>query len=97
MLGRMNFNARVDFNLSHGQSYTVPSKGYLWLYRVTGGLNSAGSGAAYINNCFLTVGRASDDTSWVRVFIPVSAGDVLTARKYDGNNASVSGFFVPQL
>lgn len=97
MLGRMNFNARVDFNLSHGQSYTVPSKGYLWLYRVTEGLNGYGSGSAYINNGLLTLGDASNDSSWVRVFIPVSAGDVLTARKQDGNNASVSGFFVPQI
>ena len=97
MLGRMNFNARVDFSLSHGQSYTVPSKGYLWLYRVTGDVPGSSSGAAFINNGFLTLGEASNNSSWVRVFIPVSAGDVLTARKHNSNNASVSGFFVPQI
>lgn len=102
MLGRMNYNARVDFNLSHGQSYTVPSKGYLWINRVSG--NSAG-GTAYINGGVLVGASAlsggaleGGSSLYVMAFVPVSAGDVLSASRSDKNSTVfVSGFFVPQI
>lgn len=97
MLGRMNFNARVDFMLSHGQSYTAPSKGYLWINSVGG--NSRG-GSAYINGGLLARGQNNDSTgsAFVRAFVPVSAGDVLSASSYDDqSNVTVIGFFVPQV
>ena len=97
MLGRMNFNARVDFSLSHGQSYTVPSKGYLWINYIGGKSNG---GTAYINGGALANGTANDSTgsSFVRAFVPVSAGDVLSASRYDNQSTvTVVGFFVPQL
>ena len=97
MLGRMNFNARVDFMLSHGQSYTVPSKGYLWINAVGGTSNG---GNAYINGSLLAGGRDNDSSgsSYVRAFVPVSAGDVLNAVRTDNNSTVyVAGFFVPQI
>ena len=93
MLGRMNFNARVDFSLGHGQTYTVPSKGYLWINSITGT-----GGTAYINNGALASLDESKDSAYVREFVPVSAGDVLSAsRESLQKNVLVSGFFVPQI
>lgn len=93
MLGRMNFNARVDFTLTHGQTYTVPSKGYLWIGAIGG--ESLG-GSAYINGGGFAGGNNTN--SAVRVFVPVSAGDVLSAARVNKNSSVyVSGFFVPQI
>ena len=97
MLGRMNFNARVDFKLSHGQSYTVPSKGYLWINSVGGTSNG---GNAYINGGLIAGGRNNDasGSAYVRAFVPVSAEDVLNAVSTDSSSTVwVSGFFVPQI
>ena len=97
MLGRMNFNARVDFMLSHGESYTVPSKGYLWIDAVRG---SSEGGNAYINGGILVGGRDNDSSgsSYVRAFVPVSAEDVLSASRSDNQSSvTVTGFFVPQI
>lgn len=96
MLGRMNFNARVDFSLEHGQSYTVPSKGYLWVNYIGGRSNG---GTAYINGGTFANGTANDSAlSSVRAFVPVSAGDVLSASRYDNQSTvTVVGFFVPQV
>ena len=57
MLGRMNFNARVDFSLKHGNTYTVPSKGYLWINSIAGT-----GGAVYINGGLLATGIGNDST-----------------------------------
>ena len=93
MLGRMNFNARVDFSLNHGESYTVPSKGFLWINSITGT-----GGTAYINNGALASVNENSDSAYVRAFVPVSAGDVLSAsRESLQKNVLVSGFFVPQI
>ena len=96
MLGRMNFNARVDFSLNHGQTYTVPSKGYLWINYIGGTSNG---GTAYINGGTLANGYTNDAAlGSVRAFVPVSAGDVLSASRYDNQSTvSVIGFFVPQV
>ena len=97
MLGRMNFNARVDFSLNHGQSYTVPSKGYLWINSVGGTSNG---GNAYINGGLIAGGRNNDSSgsAYVRAFVPVSAEDVLNAVSTDSKSTVfVSGFFVPQI
>ena len=96
MLGRMNFNARVDFSLEQGQSYTVPSKGYLWINKIEGAKNG---GTAYINGGTLANGSANIAAlSAVRAFVPVSAGDVLSASRYDNQSTvNVVGFFVPQI
>ena len=96
MLGRMNFNARVDFSLNHGQTYTVPSKGYLWINYIGGTSNG---GTAYINGGTLANGTASNYAlSSVRAFVPVSAEDVLSASRFDNNSTvTVIGFFVPQI
>ena len=96
MLGRMNFNARVDFSLNHGQTYTIPSKGYLWINYIGGKSNG---GTAYINGGTLANGVGTNYAlSAVRVFVPVSAGDVLSASRYDNQSTvSVIGFFVPQI
>lgn len=90
MLGRMNFNARVDIGLSQGQSYTVPSKGYLWILGV--GLGGGDTqGGAYINDGLIAAGPA------VYAFVPVSAGDVLRSVRISGKyNVIVQGFFAPQ-
>ena len=93
MLGRMNFNARVDFSLNHGESYTVPSKGFLWINSITGT-----GGTAYINNGALASVNENSVSAYVRAFVPVSAGDVLSAsRESLQKNVLVSGFFVPQI
>ena len=93
MLGRMNFNARVDFSLNHGDSYTVPSKGFLWINSITGT-----GGTAYINNGALSSVNGDNASAYVRAFVPVSAGDVLSAsRESLQKNVLVSGFFVPQI
>lgn len=95
MLGRMNFNARVDFSLSHRQSYTVPSKGYLWINYIGGT-----GGIAYINGGTLAYGESNDSaSSSVRAFVPVSEGDVLSVANSSGSSTSVNvvGFFVPQV
>ena len=96
MLGRMNFNARVDFSLNHGQTYTVPSKGYLWINYIGGTSNG---GTAYINGGALANGTSSNYAfSSVRAFVPVSAEDVLSASRFDNQSTvTVIGFFVPQL
>lgn len=92
MLGRMNFNARVDFNLNHGQAYTVPSKRYLWINSL------GGTGTAYINNGALASVNKDNYAAYVRAFVPVSAGDVLSAsRESAQDTVVVSGFFVPQV
>lgn len=91
MLGRMNFNARVDISLSQGQSYTVPSKGYLWILYV--GVGNDTQGGAYINNGLIAPGPAA-----VYAFVPVSAGDVFSSVRTSGKyNILVQGFFVPQI
>ena len=93
MLGRMNFNARVDFSLNHGQTYTVPSKGYLWIDSITGT-----GGTAYINNGAIASANNQTSAAYVRAVVPVSAGDVLSAsRESVQTNVLVSGFFVPQI
>ena len=93
MLGRMNFNARVDFSLNHGESYTVPSKGFLWINSIT-----RTGGTAYINNGALASLEAISASAYVRAFVPVSEGDVLSAsRESLQKNVLVSGFFVPQI
>ena len=93
MLGRMNFNARVDFSLNHGDSYTVPSKGFLWINSITGT-----GGTAYINNGALASVNNDNASAYVRAFVPISAGDVLSAsRESLQKNVLVSGFFVPQI
>lgn len=97
MLGRMNFNARVDLSITHGQSYTVPSKGYLWINVVGGSKNG---GTAYINGGILAGGAATDSSgsAYVRAFVPVSAGDVLSAVRANSNSeVVVYGFFAPQI
>ena len=96
MLGRMNFNARVDFSLNHGQTYTVPSKGYLWINYI-GGI--ANGGTAFINGGVLATGDTNTSELYsVRVFVPVSAGDVLSASRSDPQSTvDVFGFFVPQI
>ena len=92
MLGRMNFNARVDFYLTHGQAYTVPSKGYLWINSLEG------TGTAYINNGTLASVNKDNSAAYVRAFVPVSAGDVLSAsRESAQDTVVVFGFFVPQV
>lgn len=92
MLGRMNYNARVNFNLQNGQSYTVPSKGYLW---ITGVYGNAAGGNAYINGGAFAGGSSVT----VAAFMPVSAGDVLSATKSNVRDSTVfvNGFFVPQI
>lgn len=97
MLGRMNFNARVNFSINHGQSYTVPSKGYLWINAIRG---KSYGGTAYINGGILAGGYDTDTSgsAYVRAFVPVSAGDVLSAVHANSNSdVTVSGFFVPQI
>ena len=98
MLGRMNFNARVDFMLSHGQSYTVPSKGYLWVDYTVGELAEI---SVYINGGILTTTKnVSAERSYIRLFVPISEGDVVSASPdtiHPLSPASVSGFFVPQI
>lgn len=98
MLGRMNFNARVDFNASNAQPYTVPSKGYLWVDYTTGELDEI---SVYINGGILTTTKnVSSELRYIRLFVPVSEGDVVSASPDTGHPlspASVSGFFVPQI
>lgn len=97
MLGRMNFNARVDFNLNHGQTYTVPSKGYLWIESIT---DTGDGGYVYINGGILATAsnKGSLGQANFRVFVPVSAGDVLSAsRANTSSTVTVIGFFVPQI
>ena len=91
MLGRMNFNARVDIGLEQGESYTIPSKGYLWILSV--GVGQDTQGGAYINGGLIAPGPTT-----VYAFVPVSAGDVLSSVRTSGRyNIRVQGFFVPQI
>lgn len=91
MLGRMNFNARVDISLEQGESYTIPSKGYLWILSV--GVGQDTQGGAYINGGLIAPGSTT-----VYAFVPVSAGDVLSSVRTSGRyNIRVQGFFVPQI
>lgn len=91
MLGRMNFNARVDIGLEQGESYTIPSKGYLWILGV--GVGQDTQGGAYINGGLIAPGPTT-----VYAFVPVSAGDVLSSVRTSGRyNIRVQGFFVPQI
>lgn len=91
MLGRMNFNARVDIGLDQGKSYTIPSKGYLWILSV--GVGNDTQGGAYINGGLIAPGPTT-----VYAFVPVSAGDVLSSVRTSGRyNIRVQGFFVPQI
>ena len=93
MLGRMNFNAVVGFSLTHGQTFTVPSKGYLWISGVTG---ESYGGYASINGSALIGGNHT--SSGGAVFVPVSAGDVLSATRSNKNSTVfVQGFFAPQI
>ena len=93
MLGRMNFNAVVGFSLTHGQTFTVPSKGYLWISGVAG---ESYGGYASINGSLLLGGN--NTSSRGAVFVPVSAGDVLSATRSNKNSTvTVSGFFAPQI
>lgn len=97
MLGRMNFNARVDFNLLQEQSYTVPSKGYLWIESIT---DTNSGGYVYINGGILATSSNHDSlgSANFRVFVPVSAGDVLSvSRETPSSTVNVFGFFVPQV
>ena len=98
MLGRMNFNARVDFSASNAQPYTVPSKGYLWVDYTTGELEEI---SVYINGGILTTTKnVSTEPSYVRLFVPVSEGDVVSVSPdthHPISPACVSGFFAPQI
>ena len=98
MLGRMNFNARVDFGASNAHPYTVPSKGYLWVDYAAGVLAEL---SVYINGGILTtINNESPERRYVRLFVPVSEGDVVSTSPdpdHPRNPAIVSGFFVPQV
>ena len=98
MLGRMNFNARVDFSAKNAQPYTVPSKVYLWVDYTEGSLDEI---SVYINGGILTTTKnVSSERSYIRLFVPVSEGDVVSASPdtlHPLSPASVFGFFAPQI
>ena len=93
MLGRMNYNAAVSLHLTGGQTYTAPSKGYIYLCRA----NSTSSNYSIkINeNTILTI-TSADESAFPYEFYPVSQGDVL---KNAGSSTGtwIQGFFAPQI
>ena len=98
MLGRMNYNAAVSISLSNNGTYTAPSKGYIYVSEIYGS-NTIPFTTGYINDNALftsTVTSSIDAGSYVRVFYPVSQGDVL---KVTGQSSYtlLKGFFAPQI
>ena len=101
MLGRMNFNAAVQGTLQSGESYTVPSKGYLILcvYAVPVPSqygNSPGLSTAYVQGAIVGKSTTPDSTTTSTnvVVVPVSQNDVLSCQ---ANRGSCSYTFAPQI
>ena len=95
MLGRMNYNSAISISLKNNQTYTAPSKGYLYITGVYSGTDSV---SVKINNNVIITGTSSASSSYPYQFYPVSQGDVLSAIGGPSTSISlVSGFFAPQI
>ena len=95
MLGRMNYDAAVSFSLTANQTYTVPSKGYLYIKSV---LNTTNPVTVSINGITIVTATSSQESGYPYQFYPVSQGDVLKATGGSGSSYNlVQGFFAPQI
>ena len=96
MLGRMNFNAAIEFGIANNGrnpvNYTCPNDGYL-LVAQDFSMNSSGKPSLYVNGVRILRSYSSQTEYGPGLYFPVSKNDVISMSE---SNVLWSLTFVPQ-